>query len=636
MKFFVKKLKLNLLIVIISTLVVLILSLLPMFEYLELKSYDLRFRLRGEIPTSTDIILVTIDDQTYASLNQRFPYPRSLHARLVNNLVKAKARLIVFDFEFDTTQPYDELFANAIENAGNVLLSAKLVSEKKGDFQINRLIRPTPILSSKCVGIGLVGVKKDSDGFLRQYLLWQKMETRSQLIPSLALQTVNSFLESTGQGNLIFTTLETSINGKPVPKIGENSFLINYRGAANSFNTIPYESVIDDREFNLPYNDTNIFEKLSQRNVFENKIVLIGISTPELADRYLTPFFSYAKKQSMSGVEVHANAINTLLNGETIRKQGGFFRLSILILLMVISAFLITALKPPYYNFALIGLIICYLCFAIFLFINQNLWIDVILPFFQIFLIGFSATTYFYQIELRQQKKLSQFVPQHILEKIKNKPELLTPGGQRKELTMLFCDIRGFTAWSKRQEPEELVLMINEYFDAMANIITRSGHDGNIKDFVGDGVFAFFGEPMVEHHAVKAVSAGLEMSNRFAELCQKWESEGRSIQAEDSNRSIGLAIGINTGYVTIGNFGFKSINMMTYSVIGNNVNLASRIVDHAAAGQILIAERTRSLIEHQFEVRRLEEIKIKGKREPVILYQVLKKIFKKEKLVIKP
>jgi len=625
MKNYSQKFKLNLLLGILSSLIALSILLLPFMKFLELKSYDVRFILRGKLLPAPEVILVTIDDQTYVNLNQPFPYPRSFHAHLVNNLKRAGARLIVFDFEFDISQPDDSLFASAIEKAGNVILAAKLVTMQKENYQINSLIQPTPLLAGKCAGIGLVGAKKDGDGFLRKYLLWQKMKTRRQIIPSLALETVSRYLKLTGKIDFIFSDQKFSIGNRRISMIDNNCFLINFCGEAGEFTTIPYESVLDDKDFQLPYHDTDIFEKLLQNNTFKNKIVLIGVSAPELADLYLTPFYNSGYRQPMSGVEIHANAIATLLQGNEIVKPQLIFQILILLFSLIISVILVSTIKPPFCFLSLIGWAIFYGFIALFLFVNYNIWIDVILIFLQIFFIGLFATIHYYQIEIRREKKLMQFVPQHIVEKLNHKPELLTPGGHRKELTMLFCDIRGFTGWSERLEPEELVLMINEYFDEMANIIAMPGHDGCIKDFVGDGILAFFGEPIEDDHAKKAVSAGLKMQTRFAALRQEWQNQGRNVHTDDPNQSIELAIGINTGYVTVGNFGFKSINMMTYSIIGNHVNFASRIVDYARGGQILISQRTKSLVENQFEIREAGKFQIKGKRDPVILYEVLQK-----------
>ena len=621
MKLLTKNLRLNLIIGLCCFVFVLLLSSISPF-FLELTSYDFWFSLRKKQVPPSNIVLITIDEQTYDSLNEQFPYPRNYHAQVIANLVKAKAKLIVFDMEFNTSSPDDERFAHEIKKAGNVILNAKLEVERHQQYLIHRFVKPVSVLAQSCLAVGLVGVKKDKDAVLREYLLWQKLETGSKRYPSLALTTVNQFYKSMQKDTIAYANTNAIYRGKQLPTINSNAFLINYSGPAHFFKKYSYDLVLDDNSFQLPNNDMNSFKELLKHEVFKNKIVIIGVSVYELCDHHATPYDSFANNPEMPGIEVNANAINTLLSGNMIKKPGYLLRFLILFLLMIITVLLI-AIKSPFNQAALMVLVLIYTAFAWFLFVNQNLWLDIINPILLILLMDFSAAIFYHRIETRRRKNLSQFIPQYILEKVEYLPQQLNFGGQRKELTLLFCDICGFTAWAEKQEPEDMVKMINEYFDEMADSIAR--YDGCVKDFLGDGVFAFYGDPIVKDHALKAVNSALEMLERFKLLCQKWRGEGYSLQVEKERSSIGLAVGINTGFVTVGNFGFKSIKKMTYSVIGNHVNLASRIVDIAGAGQILISERTKSLVIEHFDVQRLQAFVIKGKRDPVVLYQVVGK-----------
>jgi len=615
---FLKNFRLTLAIGFVCLTFVLILSSRPF--YLELKSYDLWLSLRGTQPPPSDIVLVTIDEQTYKSLDQQFPYPRNYHAQIIANLIRAKAKLIVFDMEFDTHSSDDVEFAAEIKRAGNVILSAKLDVEKQDSLLIQRFIKPVPLLSQSCKGIGIVGVKKDRDNFLREYLFWQEMKNIPGRHPSLALTTVNHLYKSINKDTITFSQPEITYQWKSLPTVGCNAFLINYAGPAHHFKKYSYDIVLDDSTFQLPANDCNSFEELLKHEVFKDKIVIVGVSVYELGDHHLTPYSSFSDRPEMPGIEVHANAINTLLSQNIITRPDFYSRLLLLLFLTIFAALLVI-IKPPFNQLALLGLVVIYSGFAWFLFVYGNLWLDLISPLFQILLLDFAVTIYYHRVEARHRKKLSRYLPQYILDKLEHPAQQLSIGGQRKELTLLFCDIRGFTSWAEKQEPEDMVKMINEFFDEMADSIAL--YDGCVKDFIGDGVFAFYGDPIEKDHALNAVNSALEMLERFNLLCQKWRGEGYSLQVEKERSSIGLAVGINTGFVTVGNFGFKSIKKMTYSVIGNHVNLASRIVDIAGAGQILISERTKSLVNEHFDVQRLQSFVIKGKRDPVVLYEVI-------------
>ena len=209
-------------------------------------------------------------------------------------------------------------------------------------------------------------------------------------------------------------------------------------------------------------------------------------------------------------------------------------------------------------------------------------------------------------------RTFGKYVSPEVAAMILKSPEKVSLKGARKELTIFFSDIRGFTQLADSIEPENLVTLLNEYLSEMTRIIMKYG--GTIDKFIGDAIMVFWGDPVYyEDHAARAVKTALEMKEKLKALQKKWFEEGQ--------RSLSMGIGINTGYVTVGNMG--SDVRMDYTVLGSNVNLTARINAKAAADQILITNRTYGLVKDVVEVKKLDPVELKGIREPVDVYEVI-------------
>jgi class 3 adenylate cyclase/HAMP domain-containing protein len=205
----------------------------------------------------------------------------------------------------------------------------------------------------------------------------------------------------------------------------------------------------------------------------------------------------------------------------------------------------------------------------------------------------------------------SKYVPKSVVERILQHQDGLKLGGEKKTITIFFSDIRGFTPMSEALSAEEVVHILNEYFTAMTAIIFK--HEGTLDKFMGDAIMAVWGAPIdMPDHAERAVMAAVEMSKKMQELQDKWRSEGK--------REVSIGIGINTGDVVVGNIG--SMERMEYTAIGDNVNLTQRLESVAEKGQILISGATYERVKHRVVATMLDPIKVKGKAEKVIAYQV--------------
>jgi class 3 adenylate cyclase len=181
----------------------------------------------------------------------------------------------------------------------------------------------------------------------------------------------------------------------------------------------------------------------------------------------------------------------------------------------------------------------------------------------------------------------------------------------RRNLTILFANIRGFTSMSERVEPEELIDALNEYFAVMTDVVFR--HGGTLDKYVGDGILSFFGDPIpFEDHAERAVAAALEMRSQLRGIRSKWH--------ERLHEELNVGIGISTGYVTVGNIG--SAARLDYTVVGNHVSLAGRLAERAQAGQVLVSERTLLAVRDFVDAREVDEVELEGVSRPIKIYEV--------------
>jgi len=206
-----------------------------------------------------------------------------------------------------------------------------------------------------------------------------------------------------------------------------------------------------------------------------------------------------------------------------------------------------------------------------------------------------------------------RYVSSQVVDELIKNPEMLNMNGKKEWLSVFFSDIRGFTSMSEKMEPEEVVHILNEYLTEMTEIIFK--YQGTLDKFIGDAIMAIWGAPKYfPNHAELAVRAAVEMQEKVKELCLRWESEGR--------KGIGIGMGVNTGFVVVGNMGSASYS--DYTVIGDNVNLAARLEENAPAGKILISEATYQEVKDIVEVKLLEPLSVKGKQKAVKVYEVLK------------
>ena len=266
-----------------------------------------------------------------------------------------------------------------------------------------------------------------------------------------------------------------------------------------------------------------------------------------------------------------------------------------------------------------IGLALAYYGLVAHAFAGHERWLDLVFPEVALALTFGTAATVEYVTEGKQRRLMraafDKYMSSEVVEEIMRNPAAIKLGGEKKEISILFSDIAGFTTISEKMSPEDLVALLNRYLSAMTTII-KTTHRGNVNKYLGDGIMALFGAPLNDpQHASLACYAALDCQVELARLRQVWKQEGLP--------EIGARIGINSGACIVGNMG--SEERMEYTVTGDSVNLASRLEGASKYYDtlILIGQRTAELAKNDVEVREIDLLRVKGKKDPVVVFELL-------------
>ncbi len=387
----------------------------------------------------------------------------------------------------------------------------------------------------------------------------------------------------------------------------DGSFLINFAGP---FKTYPHVSMADVIDGTVP------------PSWFKGKIVLMGPTAIGIGDIRPMPFQS----SDYMGVELHANVLDNLLNNQVAGR--GFLKrginqeiidLAFIVLFGIGMGYLFARLKPLYSTFSVVAALAAYFGITYYAFTRYGMWLYMVIPMGALAVNYAAITSYRMVFEEREKRKVrktfARYVSPGVIRLLEQDPKkYFKTGGESKELTIMFSDIRSFTSISEGLTPDELVALLNEYLGEMTNIVFADW--GTLDKYIGDALMAFWGSPYPqEDHSLRACKCALEMSRRLEELNLGWEVEGR--------RTLSIGIGINTGTVNVGNMG--SASRFAWTVMGDPVNLASRLEGqnkeyHTAR---IISEFTYRQVKDHFVCRDLDRIRVKGKLKPVKIYELL-------------
>lgn len=626
--------------ILFSILITILLSFSSPVQRLKLSINDQLFELRGPIAIEdTAVVIVSISQQADQEIPFKYPWPAHLHAKLVENLNEAGARAIGFDVIFDKRDNYDlshdTTFAKAIEEHGNVILGASIQNERQSrgrgsQSTITTFVRPNPVLEMMNNNpLGLVRAYKDADATIRKYILETQYNDQQYLSLGLELLKLykGTLKSEIDQSNEVFR-----MGSFEIPKYSSNLMTINYFGPPGTFPRYSYETVIDDSSVTLTSEDSsfqmNTFSDpdigLKRTDVFKDKIVLVGATMPELNDLHSTPF---APQDGMPGVEMHANAIQTIISGNYIEYIPPHFNLLVLISLVIIII-LSTHRVNAFWGFTIyVVLVLAIVGLVIFEFLQFSFIMDMVAMLTAVTVGYITIQSYEYVIEQREKRRIrnlfSSYVSPAVVEEMvvaSKEPEL---GGDEVYMTAFFSDIQSFSTFSEKLPAKTLVKLINEYLSAMTNILTA--HGGTLDKYIGDAIVAFFGAPVPqEDHAYKACIVSQLMQIKLSDLRKKWRSEGE--KWPEIVHHMRTRIGINTGRMVTGNMGSES--RFNYTMMGDNVNLAARCESGARKFGVytMVTGDTKREAEQfgdRCVFRFLDRIVVKGRTEPVDVYEIM-------------
>ena len=672
----IKKLAWGTLIALFFSVVVSGLLIFGFFRDFELKSLDFRFRWRGPQDVShSDLVIIAIDQQTYTACPDRYPFPREYYATLIDNLNEVGIRRIMFDIQFtepDMKNPLgDSLLADAVKRNGNVILSGKIDRVQAGGSVYAYPNEPLPILMETGAEWGVVGEIQDPDGFMRRYSIFESYQDRYIYTLGAKVFFAENGIHTSPEyrfndGYFLFPKDNSDETVRIKAHRGslgfEQTILINYYGPARTFPTYSLSSVLDDADFDLkdeedtdymelfkknsiyPFElriallpdtvlqeeafialaleDTAAVERiLDMANPFRDKIALVGVSIEELHDNKYTPYYNYGGvRMLMPGVETHGHAIQTMLDGKYLSAVPFYQNIAIVFIIGILTALVVSIVRPVLGGVFSLLLIAGFVFGSVWMFIQKSTWIQMVPALSVILLSYISNVVYQFLSEQKEKKKIrgmfQTYMSPKVLKYLEDHPDAFSLSGEKRDATMFFSDVAGFTTISESLSAEELSLVLNKYLSPMTDICMK--YDGYVDKYEGDAIMCDFGVPMEDpDHAWKACWAALDQQATLVDL--------RKEIKKDHGVDIYVRMGVNSGVVSAGNMG--SAQRFQYTVMGDAVNQASRFegANKQYGTYIMVGEETLKQAGDRIEVRILDKLVVKGKLIPITVYELMAK-----------
>jgi adenylate cyclase len=628
-------------------------SLLPLFENSENRSYDLRSRIFADQKRADpNIVAVVVDQQSLdvlgkpqkeGGLDQGWPWPRDYHALLVQYLIYSGARAIVFDFVFSEKSIYttheitddDAQFARASQDHP-VVQSIVLTKEPLAfadrawppalrEAPLTRRVSPPPatrndkatppipLLLRSAAAVGSIGFEPDDDGIaraIRPLVAYAPVGSPDALqvwaLPFAAALVLGSEVNLEGQG----ANRTLNVNGRTVHLDEDGRMVLRFHGGEGTYRQFGYHDVLRSA---LRVKEGQAPTDAAHPEHFRRKIVLVGATAAGLLDLRATPMGAV-----LPGYVIHATALDNVLQGDPISRVTTRTR-AITVLTLAVACGALAALRSARLGFsAVAGIAIVYVGLAVWLFGTRGVWIDLVGPSLGIVFAWGGATGYSYFTEGRERRFLrdafSRYLAPDVVATLVNQPGRLALGGEKRELTVMFADVAGFTTLSEGRDPTEVVTLMNEVFEQLTGVIQAEG--GTVDKFIGDAVMAFWNAPVAQSdHPARAMRAGRELLLAVARVNASWASRGLP--------KLGMRVGIATGPAVVGNVGSKT--KFNYTVMGDTVNLASRL--EGAAKQYgatsMVADATVAVAAGAVPTRELDRIAVKGRGEAVAVFELV-------------
>jgi adenylate cyclase len=549
-------------------------------------------------PPSPNIVVVGIDDDTLQTYGKWSDWSRDLHALALENLAVAGAKVIGFDVLFVDSSADDELLAAVIENAGNVVLpvaGTQPLPETGEVVTYNHFLLPVSPIREVARNTGHVNIIPDRDGKVRSLPLVVRDST-GQYYPSFGLATLYTLFSMPLPDSYIRQKGALNLLARDVPVDSGYHLRINYSAEAASRPYLSYGAVIRD-DFDP--------------SIVKNKIVIIGMTATGELDTWEIPTSS----EKAPGVFIQAAAMDTILRSNFLTEVGTISHLLIMLLLTVIISLVLPRLRLKWGGLVMVVLFATYLAISFVVFDRGHI-LNLVYPPLLLAVTFISSIITMIVMEQSDKRFVKDLFGRYVSPQVANQildladAGNLQLGGEQREATVLFADIRGFTKLSESMAPQDIVNMLNSYLSIVIDKVLENG--GMVNKFAGDSIMAVWNAPQAqEEHARLATKAAWEIQRALAELQEKDASLPRAQ----------FGIGINTGQVVAGNVG--SSGRTEYTVIGDAVNLASRICSATPGTEIWIGPETYRLTKECVECVALELQAFKGKAEKVAVYRLI-------------
>ncbi len=507
-----------------------------------------------------NIVIAAIDDKSLQEIG-RWPWNRTVYIDLLQHTNSAK--IVAFDIAFFEPTPDDLLLGEAMRKAGNVIIA------REYDFTRQTELVPTPGFEN--IQTGMVNIYTDSDGTSRSIPLILQDK------PALSYMAAQAYI------------------GKE-PNVPEKRLLVNYASGPGAYKI---------------YSAADIIKGRIASTEFENAIIFVGATAPDLHDDYIVPT---SDGKRMPGVEIHAHALQTILTRQFLTYQSFNVLAVVILVISLLAGILYSTIKIRYSAPIMTVLALAYIIFSIFIF-KKGLITNLVYPLMAFVLTSLTTISYMAALEAHNKKHIlgifGKYVSKDVVDHLLKNEKSIELGGTEREVTSLFADIRGFTSMSEKMTPQQVIAFLNHYFGDMTDLIFA--HEGTLDKYVGDALFALWGSPLPDKdHAYKAVKCALAIQAKL------------KTQHRKDIPPINLGIGICSGPAVVGNMGSKQ--RQEFTAIGDTINTSSRLSGTASGGQIMITESTYKMIKDRVEVKKLDPLKVKGKEKPLIVYEVIKLI----------
>ncbi len=547
------------------------------FESMELDTIDARFSVRGNQPPPKDVVVVAIDDVTFDDLQQQWPFPRSMHGKVLDRLRADGAKVVGYDVQFTepTTNREDNALIDAVARAKGTVLATTEV-DAKGQANV---FGGANVVREIGARVGNSGLPVDSDGVRRR-------------VPH-TLEKLDSFA----------VALAEQARGRRIKRssFADDPALIDFAGPPGTVESVSFSDVLRGR---FP------------RGKFKNKIVVVGPVAPTLQDVHPT---AASSDKLMSGAELQANAVNTVLRGTPLQESPGWANVLLIVFFGIaapVGSLALRSVRAP-----LLGLLaaVVFVVGAQVAF-NRGLVLDIVYPLLALTvgIVGSIAVHYLTEALERERVRdlFARFVPESVVDDLLKETGGLRLGGVERRCTVMFCDLRGFTTFSETRPANEVIDVVNVYLGAMSDAILEAG--GTLLAYLGDGIMALFGAPVEQpDHADRALAASRDMMGPRLAHFNDWLVE----QGHGSGFRMG--IGLNTGSVMAGNVG--SERRLEYTAIGDTTNTASRLegLTKGSGHMLFVAESTKdALVNPPDDLVRVGDFDVRGRQDKLTVWSV--------------